>query len=357
MQENLLSDLLAALDILILERIAPGSYQAIPPLPPFATACFPQAVRDDDNMWSEDASLFLNFFWEQAEEHWAGGESGQLWSGAWTEADQDDKDTHLQAVALHVRNRRFCIVMLLNGEYQNRREIIQHARESLLLQRYLENEIEQRTESVRQREEEIVLRLVNVTNFRHEETGAHVHRIGLYAEEIAKQCGWNDIQRHKIRLAATMHDIGKVAIPDAVLLKPGPLTKAEFAIMQQHPVIGARMLEGSSIPLLQMAREIALHHHENWDGTGYPDGLAREDIPFAARIVALCDVFDALMEKRVYREPISEEKTLAIMKELRGVKFDPTLHDIFMDSYLTIAAILKNVHECPFQHDETICPP
>ena len=133
-----------------------------------------------------------------------------------------------------------------------------------------------------------------------------------------------------IRLAAPMHDIGKIGIPDNVLRKPGRLTESEFEVVQQHAPIGAEILAGSGITLLEIAHDIALYHQEKWDGSGYPEGLSGNAIPVAARIVAVADVYDALLSERVYRPAMSEEKALEVMTSGRGSHFDPAIFDCFI---------------------------
>lgn len=150
----------------------------------------------------------------------------------------------------------------------------------------------------------------------------HIRRTGLLSELLARAAGWSNADAEAIRQAAPMHDIGKIGVPDAVLRKPGELTPEEHEIMRTHTVIGAKMLAGSNAPVLKMAREIALHHHERWDGTGYPDGLAGYDIPEIARIVTIVDVYDALTHDRVYRRALPEDEVLAIMHQGLGTHYD-----------------------------------
>jgi cyclic di-GMP phosphodiesterase len=210
-------------------------------------------------------------------------------------------------------------------------------------QERLEGEVRRRTTQIRRREEEIALRLVAAAEFRDTDTGAHVKRIGLYAAALARKLDWPASQIDDLRVAAMMHDIGKIGVPDSILLKPGPLLPEEFEIIKQHTVIGARILEGSEIPLLAMAREIALSHHERWDGTGYPTGLATETIPESARMVAVCDVYDALVHDRVYRRALPETEVLDLMASRRGRHFDPRVLDTFLDDVATFRAIREEV--------------
>ena len=201
---------------------------------------------------------------------------------------------------------------------------------SLQYEQRLEKEVHEKTSEIRRTQEEITLRLVRVSEHRDNETGAHIRRMALYAAVLAEEAGWDSEAVHTIRLAAPMHDIGKVGVPDDILLKPGRLTDEEFQIMQRHAALGASMLEGSGVPLLEMAKEIALSHHEKWDGSGYPRGLAGEAIPESARIVAVADVYDALVSRRVYRPAMPQDKALAIIQEGKGKHFDPKVFESFM---------------------------
>jgi putative two-component system response regulator len=194
----------------------------------------------------------------------------------------------------------------------------------------LESKVRQQMQAIRSAHEETILRLLSASRYRDEETGAHIKRTGLYCELFAEVLGWPADQVQNFRLAAPMHDLGKIGIPDAILRKPGELTAEEFAVMKTHTVIGARMLEGSESAILQAAHEIALAHHEHWDGSGYPRGLAGMEIPESARILAIVDVYDALTHDRVYHEALPEEKVMEIMEEGRGKHFDPFLFGVFL---------------------------
>ena len=193
----------------------------------------------------------------------------------------------------------------------------------------LETKVHAQTADIRRAEEEVIHRLVSASQWRDEETGMHIRRTGLLSEMLAKVAGWSAAEIEMIRQAAPMHDVGKIGIPDAILQKPGRLTPSEFDVMKTHTLIGAEMLAGSKVPMLQMAREIALNHHERWDGHGYPNGFAGQQIPESARIVAIVDVYDALTHDRVYRRAMSEEKALTIMQAGAGTQFDPLLLTFF----------------------------
>lgn len=160
--------------------------------------------------------------------------------------------------------------------------------------------------------------------------GAHLDRVSRYAVTLGRLLGLSDLQLLHLHHATPLHDIGKIGVPLDILNKAGRPTPAEMEIIKSHTVVGYRILEGSEDPLTQMAAKIALYHHENWDGSGYPYGLSRTDIPLEARIVAIADVYDALMSQRAYKPAWEEEAVLHELKRLRGVKFDPEILDVFL---------------------------
>jgi methanogenic corrinoid protein MtbC1 len=178
---------------------------------------------------------------------------------------------------------------------------------------------------------EMVKRLSMAVEYRDEDTGAHIERIGRLSTLLAEEVGLEPELCARLTLAAPLHDVGKVAIPDAILLKPGPLTEDERAIIETHAEEGHRLLRGSTSSVLELAASIALSHQEKWDGSGYPRGLAGEAIPVEGRIVAIADVFDALTSDRVYRKAFPVEEAVKMMREQRGKHFDPVLLDAFMD--------------------------
>jgi putative two-component system response regulator len=210
----------------------------------------------------------------------------------------------------------------------------------------LERRVREQTQELRRACEETIYRLVAACAYRDVETGDHARRTGLLGEVLALAAGWSAADAERMRLAAPMHDVGKIAIPDAILQKPGRLTPAEFEVMKQHTVIGAKILTGSASAILQMAEIIALCHHERWNGRGYPAGLAGDDIPQAARIVAIVDVYDALTHSRIYRPPLSEAEAVALMIEKSGSHFDPRLLELFLDR-------LPEMRRISAQNDDT----
>lgn len=187
-------------------------------------------------------------------------------------------------------------------------------------------------QEIRDSREETIFRLAKAAEFRDNETAQHTMRIGVYSEIVAKQAGCSHELCEQIRVASLLHDVGKIGIPDAILLKPGALTKDEFEIIKTHAEIGFRILEDSHSELLLMGGEIAYTHHEKFDGSGYPRGLVGMDIPLVGRITAICDVFDALTSHRVYKAAMSAEEALEILKEGKGKHFDPDLLDVFFGS-------------------------
>jgi CHASE2 domain-containing sensor protein len=193
----------------------------------------------------------------------------------------------------------------------------------------LEGLVRERTAELREAQFEIVRRLAQAAESR-DETGQHIERISRMCGQLARAAGLSDTEAELIGEAAALHDVGKIGIPDAVLLKPGKLDAAEWDIMRKHPTIGAKMLENSASPLIQRAETIALTHHERWNGAGYPAGLAGMDIPLEGRICAVCDVFDALLSPRCYKPAWPLEEVLAELEGQRGEQFDPELVDVFL---------------------------
>jgi putative two-component system response regulator len=193
----------------------------------------------------------------------------------------------------------------------------------------LEAKVRERTRELESAQIEIIERLARAAEFRDDNTGQHTERVGQMAALLAREIGQTDTQVSLMRRAAPLHDVGKIGIPDSILLKLGKLTDAEFALVKTHTTIGARILSGSRFNLLRLAEEIAFSHHERWDGTGY-EGIAGEAIPLAGRIVAVADVFDALTQKRPYKAAWPISKAIEEIDRQRHTQFDPNLVDAFM---------------------------
>jgi putative two-component system response regulator len=193
----------------------------------------------------------------------------------------------------------------------------------------LEAKVRERTRELEAAQIEIIERLARAAEFRDDNTGQHTERVGQMAALLSKQIGLPDSQVALIRRAAPLHDVGKIGVPDSILLKLGKLTDEEFDLVKTHTTIGARILSGSRFPILRLAEEIAYNHHERWDGFGYA-GIAGNAIPLAGRIVAVVDVFDALTQKRPYKAAWPVGEAIAEIDRQRAKQFDPTLVDAFL---------------------------
>lgn len=244
---------------------------------------------------------------------------------------QTDQETRLKALELGARD-------FLTKPF-DRLEVLSRIRnllEAHLLHREVRNHNQLLAEKVLERTRELadsrldfIRRLGRAAEYRDNETGLHILRMSHFSELLAKAAGLPPNICDLILQASPMHDIGKLGIPDSILLKPGRLTPEEFETMKTHVEIGADLLAGSDARLLEMAREIAMNHHERWNGKGYPRGRVGEEIPLSGRIVAICDVFDALTTVRPYKAAWSLEEALAEIRAQRGKQFDPELVDLF----------------------------
>jgi putative two-component system response regulator len=194
----------------------------------------------------------------------------------------------------------------------------------------LEARVRERTRELWDTQIEVLQRLGVAVEWRDAETGLHIERIGRFCQRLALEVGMSPPDAELLRHASALHDVGKVGIADEILSKPGPLDADEWATMKTHTSIGGSILSGSHSELVQLSQAIALTHHEHWDGGGYPEGLSGEQIPLAGRICAICDVFDALLSARPYKDPWPVEDALAEIERLRGTQFDPNLVDAFL---------------------------
>lgn len=207
--------------------------------------------------------------------------------------------------------------------------------------RELERMVAQRTAELVATRQQIIRRLGRAAEYKDNETGNHVVRMSHIARLVAQQAGLGPEAVQLVFQSAAMHDLGKIGVPDRILLKPGPLTEDEWAVMRQHAQIGADIIGRHDNELLATARAIALTHHEKWDGTGYPQGLKGEQIPLYGRIVAIADVFDALMSRRPHRAPLPTAESLAIMAEQKGKHFDPVLLECFFQQQFEILKVME----------------
>jgi len=204
-----------------------------------------------------------------------------------------------------------------------------------------------RADELKQSRLEIVQRLGLAAEYKDNETGLHVIRMSHYSALMARALGFDEEAIEELLHASPMHDVGKIGIPDNILQKPGKLTPEEWEIMQEHPVIGARIIGNHTKGLLRMAYDIALTHHEKWDGSGYPQGLVGEEIPLVGRIVAIADVFDALTTERPYKKAWPVNEAVAYIREQSGKHFDPALVEVFLSQLPEILKVKERWAEKP----------
>jgi len=210
-------------------------------------------------------------------------------------------------------------------------------KENRIYREHLEEEVRKKTEQVLEisravitTQKEIILKLGDVVETRSHETAHHVQRVSEYAELLSMLAGLPEEESQKIRLASPMHDVGKIGISDQILNKKGVLTDEEFSIMKNHTIIGYSIFKYSPLPVLKLAAEIALSHHERWNGEGYPHGISGEQIPLSARITSLVDVFDAISHERIYKEAWDINRSIEYIKSNSGILFDPFLTELFL---------------------------
>ena len=221
---------------------------------------------------------------------------------------------------------------------QARKQLANHAS-------WLAGEVRKATRAIVERERETVFRLSKAAEYRDPETGAHILRMAHFSQLIARELGLSEDDQNLLLEAAPMHDIGKVGIADKILLKPGRLNEEEFEVMKQHAQFGYELLQGSSSKVLQTGAEIALGHHEKFDGTGYPQGLKGEQIPIFSRIVAVADVFDALTSERPYKKAWDIETAVEFLKQGAGTHFDPACVEAFLRCWDDVMEIRNRYQE------------
>ena len=262
--------------------------------------------------------------------------------------DNDFVSKPVDRIELHIRSESQVKIKRMQDEIKahqaNLENLVQDRTKEL---RNALAETEKAREKILFAHRDTIHRLGVAAEFKDEDTADHIFRMSNYCKVIATGLKLSEDEIDAIYHASPMHDVGKIGIPDAILFKPGKLDENEWVIMKEHTSIGYRILGESDSRLLQAGSVIAMTHHEKWDGTGYPAGLAGEDIPISGRSCAVADVFDALTSKRPYKEPFSEEKTLAIMAEGRGSHFDPEVLDIFMKNLDEIRFIKSKYQRKP----------
>jgi HD-GYP domain-containing protein (c-di-GMP phosphodiesterase class II) len=318
-----------------------GSFDLLEPISDRFREIYAESFESRRTLFPQHKFPFVENFLIDAQEIWHDRNiTRRMRSGPWVEVSTTGEEVVLEAIALNWNEENLLFIEILDENYELNQNFLQIGREGILLKNILRDEVRKQTREIRAREEEIALRLICATDCRDDgETGSHIRRLGLYSELIALNLGWSGEDADEIRIAAPMHDIGKIGIPDHILKKPGKLTKSEFEVMKMHPEIGGRILANSDSPLVQMARDISLGHHEKWDGSGYPLGLKGDDIPISARIVAIVDVFDALIHKRVYKDKMPVDSDIELMREGRGKHFDPEIFDLFLSLKMQMSEI------------------
>lgn len=254
---------------------------------------------------------------------------------------QTDRDTRLRALQSGAKDfvtKPFDQAEVLN-RIGNMLEVRLLYKERERQAEILEEKVAERTRELERTRLDIVRSLGKAGEFRDNETGMHVIRMSKSCQLLARAIGMDEATAEMILHASPMHDVGKIGIPDHILLKPGKLEPEEFEIMKTHATIGAEIIIDRPSDLLQMARRIALTHHEKWDGSGYPNGLKGEEIPIEGRIAAVCDVFDALTSERPYKKAWPVEKAVALLTESAGTHFDPALVDAFLGILPDVVAL------------------
>lgn len=339
---TLLEHTLCGLNQLILSRVSEQRFKIITPIPKILSPLFRQ--EDDQYLNVDESWPFLHHFLYDAQLHWQEQHQAGFDSGVWLET-VNGRELALEASAIFVNGEELLLLKELGQKYTETAERLQSARDHLLMEEALEREVVKRTRQIVEREEQISLCLLAAAGCRDQETGAHIRRIGLYAALMAEELGWSLSEVDQIRLAAPMHDIGKIGIPDHILQKPGRLEAHEWAIMETHAAIGASMLSGTEIDMMNTASEIARSHHERWDGSGYPEGLSGEAIPISARITAIVDIYDALVHKRVYKPAFEEAEAILMMSAMAGTQIDPNLFELFQQLLPQMRAIREQVKD------------
>lgn len=248
---------------------------------------------------------------------------------------EEDEERGLSLGAVDYIRKPFS-VPILKVRVRNQLELLRY-------REYLETLVGKRTRELRETQNEVILRLAKAAEYRDSETGSHIKRMGYYAMVLAEALKVSRREADLIFDASPMHDVGKIGIPDHILLKPGKLTAEEWEIMKTHPIIGSQLLGDHPSDILTVAAKIALTHHEKWDGSGYPSGLRGEQIPLEGRIVAICDVFDALLSKRPYKRAWTFDEALDEINRLSNIQFDPVVVRAFNNVFPELAKIREQL--------------
>lgn len=260
-----------------------------------------------------------------------------------------NENKNIQLEAIQAGATEFLYKPLDPLEFQARIQNLAQLRESQLLLKdqalLLQSEVDKATVTIQDRELEALKLLARTAEYRDEETGEHIMRVANYSRIIAEENGQDEQFQCLIFNASPLHDIGKVGTPDAILNKPGKLTDKEMQTMRKHPFIGYNMLKVAVSPYIRMGAEIAMSHHEKYDGSGYPKRLKGDEIPLSGRIVSIADVFDALTSKRPYKDPWPIDKTIDLLIDEKGQHFDPALVDAFIRRKADVLEIFEKYSE------------
>lgn len=213
------------------------------------------------------------------------------------------------------------------------------------LQSDLKSEVAERLKEIKKLNHEMTYLAASIAEMKSKETGRHLKRVSEISYKLSEFLGMDIHEAEQLKIASVLHDIGKVAIPDSILNKPDKLDEEEWEIMKTHSQVGYEMLKDSEFVVMKLASSIAQEHHERWDGSGYPNGLKEEDISLVGRIVAVSDVFDSLLDKRIYKEPWEANRVRAYFEEMSGVQFDPNITKILLDNFDTFLSIRKSLEE------------
>jgi putative two-component system response regulator len=232
------------------------------------------------------------------------------------------------------------VLLNVSSALERRRGLLRHKEH----EQVLKEKAQEQTDLLKRTQNQLISVLIRALSHHSDETVNHVKRIGICAGFVAKYLLWDSENVERIQIAAQLHDVGKIAISDTLLQKPGKLTPDEFETVKSHTTIGATILEASDLPVIQMAREIALSHHERWDGSGYPHGSSGAAAPESARIVSILDVYDALTNDKPYRRAFTQERALSIMNAYRS-SFDPRIFDYFVSLLPKIHEIQENLKD------------
>ncbi len=231
---------------------------------------------------------------------------------------------HLQAIITENPTAAMSMIGVMSRNLTDQKEQLTY------FNNFLDQKVKERTAEVRETQLEVIRRLGVASEYRDEDTGTHIFRMSNYAAALARRIGFDDDSAETLLNAAPMHDVGKIGVPDRVLLKPGKLDEDEWEIMKAHTIMGANMLAGSRSKVIKLARKIALTHHERWDGRGYPQGLKHDEIPVEARLCCVADVFDALTSERPYKKAWTNDDALQEIVDSGGTHFDPDIVEEFI---------------------------